>query len=280
VKRYLRRFAAVGVLVTAVDASVVVALRVGAGVPVVLADAVAIGVAAVLSYVLHRAFTFTDDPFVRWVREPATYTTITVAAGLIDVLLLRLLAVGLDTNAFWPLLAAKAVSLTAAGTLRMYGYRRLLFEVVRDEQGRRVDRGPAPGDVRLSVVIPAYKEAEQIGAVIDPNQHHRAVVIAGRHHRLAGMAGHDRYPRLAPGENGWLPPHRSVLAVEWPEDELLRAGRRQEFTVRCPRQRAHPRRIARHAQVLAVGDAPAVQHRLLHRGDDEAAVRADGDAEM
>lgn len=165
-KRYLRRFAAVGVAVTAIDVGVVAALRVGVGVPVVIADALAIAVASVLSYVLHRAFTFADDPFMRWVREPATFTTITAAAGLVDILLLRVLAIPLDTNAFWPLLVAKAVSLSVAGALRMYGYRRLLFEVVRDEQARRADRGPSPGDARLSVVVPAYGEAARIGGVI------------------------------------------------------------------------------------------------------------------
>jgi len=166
VRRYLRRFAAVGVLVTAIDVGVVAALRLGTGMPVALADAIAIAVAAVVSYLLHRWFTFTDDPFVRWVREPATFTTITVAAGLVDVLLLRVLAVPLDTSRFWPLLVAKAISLAVAGTLRMYSYRRLLFEVVRDEQARRAVRGPAAGDVRLSVVVPAYGEADNIGSVI------------------------------------------------------------------------------------------------------------------
>src|SRR5581483_1432593 len=161
------RFAAVGVLVTAIDVGVVAALRLGTGMPVALADAIAIAVAAVVSYLLHRWFTFTDDPYVRWVREPATFTTITVAAGLVDVLLLRVLAVPLDTSRFWPLLVAKAVSLAVAGTLRMYSYRRLLFSVVRDEQARRAVRGPAAGDVRLSVVVPAYGEAENIAAVID-----------------------------------------------------------------------------------------------------------------
>ena len=38
--------------------------------------------------------------------------------------------------------------------------------------------------------------------------------------------------------------------------------------------------IARHAHVLAVDEAPAVQRRLLHGGDQELAVRADGRAEM
>src|ERR1019366_8530504 len=45
-------------------------------------------------------------------------------------------------------------------------------------------------------------------------------------------------------------------------------------------KRAPPRRIARHAHVLCVGDAPAMQRGLLHGGDDEFAVGTDGDAEM
>ena len=164
--RYLRRFAAVGSLVTAIDVGAVLGLRLSAGLPVVVADAIAITVAAVVSYVLQRALTFADDPFVRWVHEPATFTIVTVAAGLVDIALLRILALGLDTRRFGPLLAAKLVSLAVAGSLRMLGYRRLLFGVVRDEQARRADRGPAPGDVRLSVVIPAYGEAARIGDVI------------------------------------------------------------------------------------------------------------------
>jgi putative flippase GtrA len=166
VTRYLRRFAAVGALITALDVGVVLALRLGVGVPVVVADTIAITVAAVASYVLHRVLTFADDPFVRWVRDPATFTAITVGAGLVDILLLRTLAVGLDTRRVGPLLAAKLVSLVGAGTLRMLGYRRLLFGVVRDEQARRAGRGAPPGDVRLSVVIPAYGEAARIGDVI------------------------------------------------------------------------------------------------------------------
>ncbi len=77
-----------------------------------------------------------------------------------------------------------------------------------------------------------------------------------------------------------LAAHRPVFAVERPQNELLGAGGGEVVAVRGPGQRAHARRIARHAHVLAVGDAPAVQRRLLHHGDHEAAVRADGDAEM
>jgi dolichyl-phosphate beta-glucosyltransferase len=166
VKRSLRRFAAVGLVVTAVDVAVVLALRLGAGLPVIAADAIGIGVAATASYVLNRALTFTDDPFVRWVQEPGTFAAVATAAGLVDVAVLRVLALTLDTTRFWPLLLAKAISLAVAGSLRSVGYRRVLFGVVRDAQARPLDRGPAPGEVRLSVVVPAYGEAGRIGDVV------------------------------------------------------------------------------------------------------------------
>ena len=47
-----------------------------------------------------------------------------------------------------------------------------------------------------------------------------------------------------------------------------------------PRERARLRGIARHAHVLAVGDAPAVHGVLLHGGHDEAPVRRPRHVEM
>jgi len=44
--------------------------------------------------------------------------------------------------------------------------RRALLHRLRTDQRQRTDRAPAPGDVRLSVVVPAYREAERIGATI------------------------------------------------------------------------------------------------------------------
>jgi glycosyltransferase involved in cell wall biosynthesis len=44
--------------------------------------------------------------------------------------------------------------------------RRALLQRLRTDQRQRTDRAPAPGDVRLSVVVPAYREAERIGATI------------------------------------------------------------------------------------------------------------------
>ena len=45
-------------------------------------------------------------------------------------------------------------------------------------------------------------------------------------------------------------------------------------------ERAHARRITRHAHVLAIRQPPAMKHRLLHAGDQKFSIRADRDAEM
>src|SRR5204863_164656 len=82
VRSQLRRFAAVGVLVTAVDVVVLAALRLGVGLPVVVADAVAITAAAIVSFLANRALTFTSDPHLRWVDEPFAYASVTAVARL------------------------------------------------------------------------------------------------------------------------------------------------------------------------------------------------------
>ncbi|MDP8937027.1 MAG: glycosyltransferase [Actinomycetota bacterium] len=44
--------------------------------------------------------------------------------------------------------------------------RRALLRSLRSDQRHRTDRPPAPGEVRLSVVVPAYREAGRIGATV------------------------------------------------------------------------------------------------------------------
>src|SRR5438105_2636561 len=130
-----RRFAAVGILSTAVDVGVLCALRLGARIPVIFADAISIAAAAAVSYSLHRALTFADDPHVRWVREGTTFAWVTVVAGVLDVGLCRT-GVGLLGGGAPALLAAKAVALAGAGGVRWSVYRSVLFRRVRDEQRR------------------------------------------------------------------------------------------------------------------------------------------------
>jgi putative flippase GtrA len=160
VRRWLRRFAAVGALVTAVDVALVAVLRAGAGLPVIVADAVAVAVAGSGSFVLHRSVTFNDDPRWRLVREPGPFLRVAVLGGAIDVAVLRALV------AVWPLLPAKAVSLSLAAAVRIALYRRLVLSRVRSEQSvlrPAAGRPGPPGDMRFSVVVPAYREGARIG---------------------------------------------------------------------------------------------------------------------
>ena len=167
-RRRLRRFAAVGLLLTLVDVGLVLALRIGVGLPVIAADAIAIAAAGAVSFGLHRLVTFADDPRIRWVHHPAAFVFITVIAGLLDVAVLRtVVAVTNQSRDVVGLLVAKAVALACAGVVRLVGYRMVLFDEVREAQAHRADRGPAPGRVRLSVVVPAFEEQQRIAATID-----------------------------------------------------------------------------------------------------------------
>lgn len=155
----LRRFAAVGVLVTAVDVAALAALRLEFGLPVLLADAIAIAASAVVSFFANRMLTFTKDPHLRWVDEPFAYALVTTAAGLVDIAVVRA-GLLIDPDSGRALLVAKAVALAVAGVVRLIGYRSLLFRKVRAVQIRPAANRPEPaGRFRLSVVVPAYKAA-------------------------------------------------------------------------------------------------------------------------
>jgi putative flippase GtrA len=183
--RPLRRFAAVGALVTALDLGILLGLRLGAGIPVIVADAIAITVAASFSYAINRLVTFADDPHVRWVREPGTFLRVALVAGVLDVVVLRVGVSVLGSRTFGSLLAAKVVALAAAGAVRLAQYRRVLFDRVRADQAAPRLAGAAvhpPGDLRFSVVIPAYHAAHEIGPTIA--RVHAALNGAGVEHEV------------------------------------------------------------------------------------------------
>ena len=163
----LRRLVAIGVLSTAIDAGGFVALHEVAGWALVPADAAALIVAAAASFALHRATLAPGDPYERWVDRPAAFARIALVAGAADVAVV----VGLDAlagpdTALALLLAVKVPALVVAGAVRLAGERRLLFRVVRAEQDERVPREAPPGEVRLSVVVPAYHEREHIADAV------------------------------------------------------------------------------------------------------------------
>ena len=159
-RRLYGRFTAVGAVVTVVDVAVVLLL---APLNVVVADAVALAIAAALSFSLHSRFTFADDPRARLVREPGVFARVAFIGGAIDFAALVAL------TRVWDVLPSKLVAIAAAAVVRVVLYRRLVVGRVRTDQARKEGRPPPPGDVRFSVVIPAYKEgphiAETIGAL-------------------------------------------------------------------------------------------------------------------
>lgn len=154
-RRRVRRFAAVSTLVTAADLLVLWAAR-GAGYPVAVADVLAVVVASLLSWLLHRFVTLADDPYLRWVRQPRTFVVVALVAGAVDVVVTTVLAAGV------PLALAKVVALVVAGVVRTVGYRAVLLTDTRRELRIRHDRPLPDGGHRLSVVLPAFREGPRI----------------------------------------------------------------------------------------------------------------------
>jgi dolichyl-phosphate beta-glucosyltransferase len=161
----LRRYVGIGLAVTILDVAL---LLVGVSVlgwspPV--ADAVAVALATLLSFVAHRDVTYAAEPAQRWYRSTVQYVGSAVISGGLDVAVLTLIA-GTGSPSTWRLLGAKAVSLTVAFLVRVFMFRTAMFASIRREQERAVRRPAPPGAVRLSVVIPAYKEEDDIEATV------------------------------------------------------------------------------------------------------------------
>lgn len=155
----LRRVALTGAAVTIVDLGVLVVGR-ATGLDVAPADAAAVATAAVVSWPLHRRLSLGDDPYIRWVRQPRAYVATAVATGLLDVVLTTGLARAV------PLPVAKAVGLGIAAAVRLVTYRAILLTDVRQNLDHRRQRPEAPGERRLTVVVPAYRAEAIIGATV------------------------------------------------------------------------------------------------------------------
>jgi len=161
VRQRIRRYAAVGLVATAVDVTVFLVAH-AAFDQLVGADILALVVAALTSAVLHRWITLRNDPYVRWVQRLQFFVPVVIVAGAVDVVMLLAFARAGHT-VLWPKLGAVAV----AAIVRVGAHRSLLFRVVRKEQDAPSHRPIAPGAVRLSVVVPAYREEGRIGATIE-----------------------------------------------------------------------------------------------------------------
>ena len=174
----LRRLAVLALVPTAVDVGLLVVFRQRLGWILVLADLAAIAAASVVSYLLHRVVTFRSDPYVRWVEVPAAFVGVAALSAAVDVLVLRGLYAGTGFGSTPALVEAKLVALLVAGAVRLAGYRWVLLAEMTRSRRVRWQRPPAPGDLRLSVVLPAYCEADRIGGAVRRLQDELADVAA------------------------------------------------------------------------------------------------------
>jgi len=173
-----RRFVLVGVVATVVDVGLFVVLRQRAGWPVPAADALAVAVATVVSWGLHGTVTFAGDPRVRWYRRTPTFAGAAIVALIMDVAVVTVLDAALDPRRSLALVVIKVPALLVALLVRTANYRRFMYDSVRDDQRSPANRPPAAGRVRLSVVVPAYREADRIGATVARIRSELAAVAA------------------------------------------------------------------------------------------------------
>ena len=167
-KRRLRLFVAVAIAATAVDLFTYLGLH-EAGFRWWAADITALVAAAIFGVSAHRRFTLRNDPNLRWIHRPIAFTASITMAGLVDLAVLY----SSDNRG----LLAKLVAIAAAAIVRAVSNRWFLFQVVRTEQGAPAGR-PKPLDpLRLSVVVPAYKESERIADTVHQLHDHIANLV-------------------------------------------------------------------------------------------------------
>ncbi len=162
----LRRFAAASVLVTTVDVATLSVLAFGARAAVVVADAVAVAVASAASWTVHRAVAGAHDPFDRWVDQPGAFVVTAGLTGALDLAVLAAVVGAGPSPSAARVVVGKALALTVAGAARLLSYRIALVDETRRGLARRARPGPAAGELRLTVVVPAYDEERRIGASV------------------------------------------------------------------------------------------------------------------
>ena len=163
----LRRFVVAGLVATAVDIGLLLWLANGLGWPVPAADVVAVGVATIVSWVLHGLFSFPASHLRRWYQQVRQYAAAGLMALIADVAVITVLDLWLDPQRAGRVLVIKIPALFAAFCVRTINYRRAMSAAVREDQREPIARPEAPGSVRLSVVIPAYNESDRITTTIE-----------------------------------------------------------------------------------------------------------------
>ena len=169
----LRRFVLVGVVATLVDLGLLLSLRYSAGWPVPAADAVAVAVATLVSWRLQSSLTFPGDSALRGYRRVGAYVAAAAMALVADVAVLTVLFVWLRPGWWGALLVIKVPAVLVAFMVRLANYRRAM-----SDQSAPAGRPVPDGDVRLTVVIPAFREADRIAATVTAVREQLAAVAA------------------------------------------------------------------------------------------------------
>ena len=163
--RFARRFASVGAAVTLLDLGLVLLGARFTDWPLPVVDAVAIVVATFVSYWLHRAISYAAEPARRWYRDLRHYVMAGFLALAADVAVFSILVQGSD-HSVRSVVIPKVLGLAAGFLVRLTSYRQTMFRSIRADQNRPRGRQAAPGDVRLSLVIPAYFEEDGIAETV------------------------------------------------------------------------------------------------------------------
>ena len=163
--RFARRFASVGAAVTLLDLGLVLLGARFTDWPLPVVDAVAIVVATFVSYWLHRAISYAAEPARRWYRDLRHYVMAGFLALAADVAVFSILVQGSD-HSVRSVVIPKFLGLAAGFLVRLTSYRQTMFRSIRADQNRPRGREAAPGDVRLSLVIPAYFEEDGIAETV------------------------------------------------------------------------------------------------------------------
>jgi dolichyl-phosphate beta-glucosyltransferase len=135
-----------------------------AGAPPALAALVASSTSAAAALAATRATAPPGDPYSAHRSPPGRAAAVVLAGAAADALATRALAGPRPGAARF--LAARVVGAGAGVGARFVVQRSLVGPDLRRAQAGTVDRGPAPGDLRFSVVIPAYQEEPRIGRTV------------------------------------------------------------------------------------------------------------------
>jgi dolichyl-phosphate beta-glucosyltransferase len=159
---WLRRFAFVGLAATVIDIGAAV-LLIKMGLPTVIADLIALALAAIVARTLHEKITLKNDPHARWIRNIKVFVSVVVIAAIIDLTILMSLD---PENSLRACFTAKLAAVLGAAVARGISYRFVLFREVRSQQMKPNPENLIEKTPRISLIIPTYEEADRIAETL------------------------------------------------------------------------------------------------------------------